>query len=201
MRAGPRLLVTGFGPFPGAPENPTATLVESLAREPAERFGAGVFRAEILPTEYRRSWSVMRGLNASFSPDVVVHFGLSGRAEAVTIETVARRRIDPARPDVVGYAPPLGVARGSGPDIVRCDWPANEIAGLLTQAGFPAVISEDAGDYVCNATFYRSLRARHAQRPRGGLRARAAGGPERPDAGEAPGGGHARSEGRVGRLA
>ena len=29
--AGPRLLVTGFGPFPGAPENPTATLVESLA--------------------------------------------------------------------------------------------------------------------------------------------------------------------------
>ena len=105
----------------------------------------------------------MRGLNASFAPDVVVHFGLSGRAEAITIECVARRRIDPARPDAVGYAPPLGVARGSGPDIVRCDWPANEIAGLLTQAGFPAVISEDAGDYVCNATFYRSLRARHAR--------------------------------------
>jgi len=32
----PKLLVTGFGPFPGAPENPTEVLMRSLAAEPPE---------------------------------------------------------------------------------------------------------------------------------------------------------------------
>ena len=32
MGGAPRILVTGFGPFPGAPYNPTETLVERLLR-------------------------------------------------------------------------------------------------------------------------------------------------------------------------
>ncbi len=43
MAEGPRLLITGFGPFPGAPENPTERLVKALAAEPAEAFGADAF--------------------------------------------------------------------------------------------------------------------------------------------------------------
>ena len=31
-RSHPRLLLTGFGPFPGAPDNPTGPLIEALAR-------------------------------------------------------------------------------------------------------------------------------------------------------------------------
>src|SRR5687767_3213456 len=75
---GPKLLVTGFGPFPGAPENPTDPLVRALAQAPAERFRATAFRAVVLPTEYRRSWSILSRLYAGYAPDVVVHFGLSG---------------------------------------------------------------------------------------------------------------------------
>jgi pyrrolidone-carboxylate peptidase len=37
--------------------------------------------------------------------------------------------------------------------------PAHEISRSLTAAGIANVVSDDAGDYVCNATLYRSLAA------------------------------------------
>src|SRR5690554_802095 len=76
ITAPPRLLVTGFGAFPGAPENPTEALVRALAEEPPARFGAGALRAAVLPTDYRRSWPALRRLYGAFAPDLVVHFGL-----------------------------------------------------------------------------------------------------------------------------
>ena len=83
---GPRLLVTGFGPYPGAPKNPTDMLVAAIAGEGPSAFGAGALKAAVLPTDYRRSWTMLRRLYAAFEPDVVVHFGLSLRCEAIHVE-------------------------------------------------------------------------------------------------------------------
>ena len=49
----PRVLVTGFEPFPGAPVNPTQWLVERLRNEPPSLRGMAAFRAELLPVDYR----------------------------------------------------------------------------------------------------------------------------------------------------
>ena len=43
MTGAPRLLVTGFGPFPGAPENPT----ERLVRRARGGAGGGVRRERV----------------------------------------------------------------------------------------------------------------------------------------------------------
>jgi pyroglutamyl-peptidase len=154
---GPKLLVTGFGPFPGAPANPTDALVRGLAHAAPETFGAAGFQAVVLPTDYRRSWSILRRLYARFSPDVVVHFGLSGRADAMMVERTARRRCASDRADLVGFAPRRGLARRTGPEALASTLPVEAIVAALSQAGFPAALSDDAGDYVCNATLYRSL--------------------------------------------
>ena len=155
--AGPRLLVTGFGPFPGAPENPTEALVRALADEPAEAFGASAFLATALRTEYRWSWEALRRLSADFAPDVVVHFGLSERIEAIHIECVGRNAVDPKKPDACGHTPSSPRLAEDGPDILSSTFPADAILAALKVAGFPAALSDDAGDYVCNATLYRSL--------------------------------------------
>jgi pyroglutamyl-peptidase len=149
--------VTGFGPFPGAPENPTDALVRALAQAPAERFRATAFRAVVLPTEYRRSWSILSRFYAGYAPDVVVHFGLSGRADSIMVERTARRRSASDRPDAVAFAPRSGLARRTGPETLASTFPVDGIVAALLQAGFPAAASDDAGDYVCNATLYRSL--------------------------------------------
>ncbi len=165
MARGPNLLVTGFGPFPGAPANPTEALVRELAHVPPETFGAAGFHAVVLPTEYRRSWSILRRLYGRLAPDVVVHFGLSARADALMIERTARRRCASDRPDAVGFAPRRGQARRTGPETLASTLPAERIIAALLEAGLPAAASDDAGDYVCNATLYRSL-AEAAASPR-----------------------------------
>jgi pyroglutamyl-peptidase len=155
----PRLLVTGFGPFPNAPENPTQTLMASLAAEPPEKFGAAALRAIVLATDYRKSWLVLRRAYVALAPDVVVHFGLSRNADALAVERVGRRRVDASRPDAAGFAPPSGMCRRSGPDELAATLPVDATVKALVEQGFPAAASDDAGGYVCNATLYRSLLA------------------------------------------
>jgi pyroglutamyl-peptidase len=157
--AAPKLLVTGFGPFPGAPENPTEALVRALAAETADTFGASACRAVVLPTEYRRSWTALRGLYARFRPDLVVHFGVSGKADAIMIERLGRCRTALDVPDAAGHAPISGRARRSGPDTLAATLPVEAILAALLAAKIPAALSDDAGAYVCNATLYRSLGA------------------------------------------
>ena len=52
MTTGPRVLVTGFEPFPGAPVNPTEWLVGRLSGMPPAIAGMRAFRAEMLPVAY-----------------------------------------------------------------------------------------------------------------------------------------------------
>lgn len=162
--AGPKLLVTGFGPFPNAPENPTDPLVRSLAGQPAEAFGAREFRAVVLPADYRKSWATLRRLYAGYAPDVVVHFGLSRQAEAIHVERTARRACAPDRPDAGGFAPRSGFARRVGPESLPSNLPVDAIVTALKAGGLPAAASDHAGGYVCDATLYRSLLAAPAGR-------------------------------------
>jgi pyroglutamyl-peptidase len=151
--------MTGFGPFPGVLANPTETLVRGLAGRSAGDFGARELRAIVLPAEYRRSWAVLRRLYARYAPDIVVHFGLSGRATAITLERVGRLACAPDHPDAAGFAPRLGRARRAGPTSLLATLPIDSIGAALTRKGFPVELSDDAGAYVCNATLYRSLHA------------------------------------------
>ncbi len=111
-----------------------------------------------LPTEYGRGWEELTRLYQSFAPDVVVHFGLSGEIEAIHLECVGRNAVDTAKPDAAGHAPPSPRLVPDGPDMLRATLPVDAIREALVGAGFPAALSDDAGDYVCNATLYRSLR-------------------------------------------
>ncbi len=164
--SGPKLLATGFGPFPNAPENPSEALVRALADEAPESLGAATFRAVVLPTDYRKSWAALRRLYGSYDPDVVVHFGLSRRAEAIHVERTARRACAADRPDAAGFAPRSGFARRSGPERLGSTLAPEALVDALNAAGFPAAVSEDAGSYVCEATLYRSLHALPAGRGR-----------------------------------
>jgi pyroglutamyl-peptidase len=155
MGGAARLLATGFGPFPGAPENPTEELMRRLAGEPAEAFGAGVLHAVALPTDYAASWAAMERLHAELRPDVVVHFGLAAQSETIRIECVGRNAADAGRPDIGGHVPSCLVE--AGPARLAATFPARAILAALHAAGFAAELSDDAGGYVCNATLYRSL--------------------------------------------
>ena len=155
MATGPRILITGFGPFPGAPVNPTAAMIEALAADPAALDGVGEIRTEILAVEYDSVPARLAGIAAGFAPDIAIHFGLSARAEGFTLERLARNEIAADRPDNSG-AQPNAACIVEGGEGHPSTLPLDAIAVALSEAGLPHSWSDNAGGYLCNYVFYLS---------------------------------------------
>src|SRR5205823_11310237 len=84
------IVITGFGPFPGAPFNPTEPLAVELARRRHPAF-ANVRRvAHVFRVSYKAVDRDLPALIAQEKPQAFVMFGLAGRTKHVRIETRAR---------------------------------------------------------------------------------------------------------------
>jgi pyroglutamyl-peptidase len=151
----PRILITGFGPFPGAPENPTARLIEALRADTSLLEDTSEVRTEILAVEYDTVPARLLSFGEEFDPDIAIHFGLSARAQRFTLERLARNEIAADRPDNAGGQPGAAciVEGGAGHPSTL---PLDAISEALSKAGLPFSWSDDAGGYLCNYIFYLS---------------------------------------------
>ena len=108
------ILITGFGPFPGAPFNPTGALVELLARQSPVQ--AGTRRvAHVFTTSYDTVDRELPALIAGEQPAALVMFGLAQRTRHVRIETLARNTLSRVHVDVAGVLPTENVIAADGP--------------------------------------------------------------------------------------
>ncbi|MGA8497444.1 MAG: pyroglutamyl-peptidase I [Xanthobacteraceae bacterium] len=158
-----RVLITGFGPFPGAPFNPSAALAKTLARRRRPAL-AGIERAvHIFATTYA---SVDRDLPKLLAqkqkPDIVLMFGVAGRRHHLCIETRARNAVSLLFPDASGRRPRHGVIKLRGPAALIGNAPFARLAGA---AGPRARLSRDAGRYLCNYVYWRALEQVRGTRP------------------------------------
>jgi pyroglutamyl-peptidase len=170
-----KILVTGFGPFPGARRNPTALLMGALSRQRArlERFGIELSCA-VLPVQYAKVASMLQRFDGTEKPAAIVHFGLAARRKFLSIETRALNWLDLIDCDASGARASCRAIIPGAPSALRATFPAGEIAAALCRSGLTSRLSINAGNYVCNETLYLSLarsRARvvgfiHVPRPR-----------------------------------
>jgi pyroglutamyl-peptidase len=154
----PRVLVTGFEAFPGAPVNPTEALVERLRKKRPRVAGMGAFTAEVLPVDYNAIGPRLSEIGRDFRPDIAVHFGLARGCEGFRLERFARNRFVSARPDNRGFSPPDGSICDAA-ERLPSTLPLHAIHGALADAGLPVEWSDDAGGYLCNVTFALSAAA------------------------------------------
>jgi pyroglutamyl-peptidase len=160
----PRILLTGFGPFPGVADNPSAWLAETCAQQASPEF-EGELHAQILPTEWQAT-ALMPRLYASLQPHVMIHFGVSEHANAFRIERSAHNRAA-LRIDACQALPAGRVIHAEGPHRLDTRLPASRLAAHLRTSGLPAVTSRSAGSYLCNFLYYHSLDwARRQPEPR-----------------------------------
>lgn len=156
----PRILITGFSIFPGAPVNPTEHLVRALAEAPGGLAGLGQLRFEVLPVEYGCVPGLLDRFGTEFAPDIAIHFGLSAKATGFTLERLARNGIAQGRADNSG-AQPKAASIVDGAGDLQSTLPLAEIATALDKAGLPVDWSDDAGGYLCNYIFYLSRSPAH----------------------------------------
>jgi pyroglutamyl-peptidase len=161
------ILLTGFGPFPGAPINPTGPLVEALAcsRLPALRSVRRV--AHVFETSYAAVDRELPPLLARERPDVLIMFGLAQRSRHIRIETRARNVLA-AVPDASGRRPAANVIAAGAPDTLPLPAPTQRLLAAARAAGTTAALSRDAGGYLCNYLCWRACEAAargHASHP------------------------------------
>src|SRR5262249_38578591 len=150
------VLVTGFGPFPGAPFNPTTPLVKQLVRSRRSAL-AGV---RCFPHVFRVSYAAVErelpALLTKHRPDVVLLFGLATRTAHLRIETRAVNARAALLPDVDGHMPGRAISAG-GPGSLAGRAPHRKLLAAARATGVPVVLSRDAGQYLCNFIYWRAL--------------------------------------------
>jgi pyroglutamyl-peptidase len=153
-----RILVTGFGPFPGAPHNPTQALVPRLIKLRRPAFDDVEFSSHIFPVTYKAVDRELPLALAKYKPHALLMFGLASRTDYVRIETRARNAVTMLWPDASqarsrkGSIESGGAAKMFGPHTAK-------LLRAADGTGIDARASRDAGSYLCNYLSWRAIEA------------------------------------------
>lgn len=162
------VLLTAFEPFGDRAGNASAMAVAAVQPSHLPR-GVQLVRAE-LPCVFGAAIVRLRALLRQHRPDLVVCTGQAAGNTRLAIERVAINVDDAAIADNAGAQPVDRRVVARGPVAYWSSLPIKAIAAALRQAAIPAAISQSAGTFVCNHTFYGLMHAlRRRPRCRGGF--------------------------------
>jgi pyroglutamyl-peptidase len=153
-----RILITGFGAFPGAPFNPTQALVARLVRLRRPAFSNIEFSGHIFPVTYKAVDRELPQVLAKHRPHALLMFGLASRTSYVRIETRARNAVTTLWPDADRTRARKGSIAG-GADALMFGPHTAKLLRAADSTGLDARHSRDAGSYLCNYLSWRAVEA------------------------------------------
>ena len=156
------IVVTGFGLFRGYDVNPSWEAVKALpAAWDDDKHEVVV---EEIPVQYDFVLKEVPDRWSSLQPDFIIHVGVSHLAEKLTLERQANNT-GYDKPDVTGLCPPGNCCVPS----ISCQAKLSSCLDLMElsqkvteecrEVGLETVLSEDAGQYLCDFVYYKSLHA------------------------------------------
>lgn len=161
-RKNSKILITGFGPFPGMPENPSTTLAYELAKRAESTFPNHTFVAHSFATEWASAERDLTRLYEIHDPILVLHFGMGNQKSAIHIERMARNQAS-GEADANGCRGCNGPILKSAPTRLKSNMPHYSVLQDLRANAINAHISNNAGSYLCNFIYFKSLTNARAQ--------------------------------------
>jgi pyroglutamyl-peptidase len=151
-----RLLICGFSAFPEAIRNPAQAAVEALA---AQDWSPQAATTDFLtvPVAWNCAAEAILERLAARPADAVLVVGVAVSAASFQVERLGRNRASLERPDDLGRLWPAAEILTGGPGEIRSLAPTRSMVTAIGRADLPAELSDDAGDYLCNFTYYRLL--------------------------------------------
>ena len=143
----PRFLVTGFSPFEGRSVNSSWIAAQNIS----QRFSDLDLEILELPVVWGEPARIFTPRCQHNPPDVVLSKG-EGKPGHFTIETVTRN-IRKHRMDNNSAFPPTATINQLGKEQYQSSAPFVEIQRLMAEK-FPIVLSQDAGNFLCEETLY-----------------------------------------------
>lgn len=156
-----KVIVTGFNPFGSYSANPSQEAVLELPdivkfddKSPEVRVAKLILPTCCLEAFQTLSGEVAASQDESFA---LVLSGVAGSQDKICLERFALNVRDFRMPDNNGHIWDEEHIELDGPDALRTRVPLKDLCQHLKNAGFACDISNHAGTFVCNETYYRSL--------------------------------------------
>lgn len=150
-----KVLITGFEPFGEYSENSSWEVAQRVASCAIK--GAEVV-AERLPVSFARAGTVLRSAIELHTPDLVIMLGQSGTTDRVKLERIALNMMDSAMGDNDGTKPDEEPIYKGEESALFTSLPIKRLCSAIDEKGIAVKISNSAGLYVCNRTYYEALR-------------------------------------------
>jgi pyrrolidone-carboxylate peptidase len=150
MTTQPVILLTGYEPFgPGRPANVSWEAIKDLDGTEWRGFRIVARQARVVwgaPIEHLDQWLT------EFRPVAVFSFGTGGRG-AFAFESQGRNERY-CTLDNYGDTPPGTAIVDGGPERFRSGLALEAYAAMMVERGYPARVSGDAGQYLCEEMLY-----------------------------------------------
>ena len=150
-----RLLLTGFEPFGKYNENSSWAVAVKVA-------ACGVVGAELkakrLPVSFALVGAALRRAVEEYHPDVIIMLGQAAGIDYIKLERIAINMMDATIPDNDGYMPDEEQICADGDAALFTNVDIKKLRKVVEEQGIPAKVSNSAGLYVCNRTYYEALR-------------------------------------------
>jgi pyroglutamyl-peptidase len=150
-----KILLTAYEPFGENVTNSSWEVAKLLREQEFEQVNLSVV---LLPVSFNRVAAVLQEAITSHCPDVVLMLGQSGTKDKLKLERVALNMMDSKNGDNDGYRPTEETINSNGPAAYITKAPVKSLLDHLKTFGVNSKISNSAGLYVCNRTYYEALR-------------------------------------------
>lgn len=145
------VLLTGFGAYAEETDNPSGAIARRLD---GWRGDGAAIHGLLLPVRSVAVGPMLADAIQLIQPDVLLVTGVTPGRAAVAVERVAVNVMDFPIDDVDGVAPIDEPVTPGGPDAYFSTLPIKAILSAWRSRSIPAYVSNSAGTYLCNQTFY-----------------------------------------------
>lgn len=149
-----RVLLTGFEPFGGSYINSSWETAYQIGQLTINGVDMEVAQ---LPVSFVSSGKLIRKLLQTLKPDALVMLGQRGKGQKIDIERLAVNMMDSANPDNDGFCPHELSIVENGSNAYFSNVSVKTLKNALENANIPSKVSNSAGLYVCNCTYYHAL--------------------------------------------
>eukprot|EP00939_MAST-03C_sp_MAST-3C-sp1_P001199 g1199.t1 len=156
--------LTAFGPFPGVPVNPTEALMEMVKKDKlgvdSVRMTTHVFRCAALDVDDLSKKIHREESRQGTGKHIWIHMGVHTGSKHLRLEKRAYNCADFRCPDVRGEILKNRAILSNRPSssYIESDLALETLKRTLSKReSFPVMVSVDAGRYLCNYLFYRTL--------------------------------------------
>lgn len=148
------ILLTGFEPFGTHTENPSRDIVRAVGARWAE---PEPLETRVLPVQYDAAGTAIVALVDKLRPRAVLMLGLADSAPRPRLERIALNIDDADIADNAGIIRRGVPIRKDGPLALRTRLNIGEMQAQLGENGLTVDLSNHAGAYICNHTYYEAL--------------------------------------------